>query len=390
MTKHGLFLLLALFFSIHVSAHGQDSLCVKADSMAVKPVEGKRKRDMFHAIGHAFTKVFRGFNELDTNYIEPQHYDYTVMLQNTNTFEEYTIESKSGQRFSFAPDWSAKVGPYAAWRWLFLGYSFDVKHLEKSNRKTEFDLSFYSSMLGIDLYYRKSGDDFRITKATIKDAVDKYILRDVPFGGLNVSIKGFDIYYIFNHNKFSYPAAFSQTNRQKRSCGSPLLGIGYTAHSLSLDYEALKTVVNNSLGGTSGGSGANGVEIDEDLCFKNVKYEAYSVSGGYAYNWVMARNCLFSASLSVAMAYKKSKSDDTKHNGFSLKDFSFNNFNLDGIGRFGFVWNNDKYFAGASTVLHAYNYRKSKFSTNNYFASLNVYVGMNLGLKRKYKKNVKQ
>lgn len=104
----------------------------------------------------------------------------------------------------------------------------------------------------------------------------------------------------------------------------------------------------------------------------------------------MARNCLFSASLSVAMAYKKSKSDDTKHNGFSLKDFSFNNFNLDGIGRFGFVWNNDKYFAGASTVLHAYNYRKSKFSTNNYFASLNVYVGMNLGLKRKYKKNVKQ
>ena len=149
MTKHGLFLLLALFFSIHVSAHGQDSLCVKADSMAVKPVEGKKKRDLFHAIGHAFTKVFRGFNELDTNYIEPQHYDYTVMLQNTNTFEEYTIESKSGQRFSFAPDWSAKVGPYAAWRWLFLGYSFDVKHLEKSNRKTEFDLSFYSSMLGI-------------------------------------------------------------------------------------------------------------------------------------------------------------------------------------------------------------------------------------------------
>ena len=212
MTKHGLFLLLALFFSIHVSAHGQDSLCVKADSMAVKPVEGKKKRDLFHAIGHAFTKVFRGFNELDTNYIEPQHYDYTVMLQNTNTFEEYTIESKSGQRFSFAPDWSAKVGPYAAWRWLFLGYSFDVKHLEKSNRKTEFDLSFYSSMLGIDLYYRKSGDDFRITKATIKDAVDKYILRDVPFGGLNVSIKGFDIYYIFNHNKFSYPAAFSQTS----------------------------------------------------------------------------------------------------------------------------------------------------------------------------------
>lgn len=385
MAKHFIALFFTLLLSLQMSAHVQDSLCTSADSIKLMKKEMKKKRDIFHSIGHAFTKIFKGFNDLDTCYIEPQHYNYTVMLQNVNTYEAYTIESKSGQRFTFAPDWSAKIGPYAGWRWLFLGYTFDLKHIENSNRKTEFDLSIYSSLLGIDLYYRKSGDDFHVTKATIKDDGRKFTLKDEPFGGLNVSIKGFDIYYIFNHKKFSYPAAFSQTNRQKRSCGSPLLGVGYTAHSLSLDYEALKDMVNSKLEGKPG-VGENGVEIDEDLSFKSVKYESYSVSGGYAYNWVMARNCLFSASLSVAMAYKKSKSDDLKHNGFALNAFNFKNINLDGIGRFGFVWNNDKYFAGASTVLHSYNYRKSKFSTNNYFGSLNIYVGMNLGLKREYKR----
>ncbi len=363
----------------------QDSLRTSADSTKLATKETSTKRNVFHSVGNVFTKIFRSFNDLDTSYIEPQHYNYAVMLQNVNSYEAYTIESKSGQRFTFAPDWSAKIGPYAGWRWLFLGYTFDVKHIEHSSSKTEFDMSLYSSMLGIDLYYRKSGDGSHITKATIKDGENIYTLKDESFDGLDVSIKGFDIYYIFNHKKFSYPAAFSQTNRQKRSCGSPLIGIGYTAHSLSLDYDALKDMVNSKLEGKPG-VGENGVGIDEDLSFKSVKYESYSVSGGYAYNWVMARNCLFSASLSVAMAYKKSKSDDLKHNGFSFKAFDFKNFNLDGIGRFGFVWNNDKYFAGASTVLHSYSYRKSKLSTTNYFASFNIYVGMNLGLKREYKK----
>ncbi len=380
---------IALFFtmvlSICVSAHVQDSLCTSVDSTTFIKKETKKKHDVFHSIGNVFTKIFKPFNDLDTNYIEPQHYNYAVMLQNVNSYEAYTIESKSGQRFTFAPDWSAKIGPYAGWRWLFLGYTFDLKNIQHSSSKTEIDLSFYSSMLGIDLYYRKSGNGSHITKATIKDGENTYTLRDEAFDGLDVSIKGFDLYYIFNHKKFSYPAAFSQTNRQKRSCGSPLLGIGYAAHSLSLDYEALTDMVNSKLNGQSG-VGEDGVNIDEDLSFKSIKYQSYSVSGGYAYNWVMARNLLFSASLSVAMAYKTSKSDELKHNGFILKTFNFKNFNLDGIGRFGIVWNNDKYFAGASTILHSYNYKKSKFSTNNYFGSLNIYVGMNLGLKREYKK----
>lgn len=91
-----------------------------------------------------------------------------------------------------------------------------------------------------------------------------------------------------------------------------------------------------------------------------MKYSDISVSCGYAYNWVFAKNFLFNASLSLGLAYNKSKSD-TEHSRLDIHDFSFNNFNLDGIGRFGIVWNNTKWYAGASAVIHTYNYKKNSF-----------------------------
>ena len=181
----------------------------------------------------------------------------------------------------------------------------------------------------------------------------------------------------------SYPAAFSQSTRQKRSCGSLLTGIGYTSHSLSLDYDALKNIVESSE--NAGTVNSNGITLNEDFKFNSVKYQSYSASIGYAYNWVFLRNCLFSASLSAAVAYKNTKADVMKHNKV-FEDFNFKNFNFDGIGRFGIVWNNDTWYAGANTILHTYNYKKSRFSSSSYFGSLNIYAGLNFGMKREYKK----
>ena len=191
------------------------------------------------------------------------------------------------------------------------------------------------------------------------------------------------MYYIFNHRKFSYPAAFSQSTCQKRSCGSPLLGVGYTSHSISLDHEELQNTLSSYAADKLGMT--EEVKIDSGLMFSSVKYSSISVSGGYAYNWVFARNCLLSASLSLAVAYKESKADRTDGQASGMKAFSFKNFNFDGIGRFGAVWNNRKWFVGASVVLHSYTYRKSLFSTSSYFGSLNIYAGMNFGKKRNYK-----
>lgn len=362
----------------------QNDILTDSTTQLENNIEKRKKKGIFHIINNAFTKIFDAFNNIDTSYIEPQHYNYTIMLQNTNTYESYTIKSESGQSFTFAPKPSMKLGPYVGWRWLFLGYTFDITHLENSNSKREFDLSLYSSMLGIDLFYRKTGDNYRITRNSLTEKTGNNFLKNEPFSGLNVGIKGFDLYYIFNHKKFSYPAAFSQSTRQKRSCGSWLTGIGYNIHSLSLDYDALNEKIKEGLTNYPDAD-PNSVKLDEEFDFNSVKYESFSVSVGYAYNWVFVRNCLFAASLSASVTYKKAKSDISSQ-ASKWKDFNFENFNFDGVGRFGIVWNNNKWYVGASTILHSYNYKKSRFSTSSYFGSLNIYVGVNFGKRQNRKR----
>lgn len=67
------------------------------------------------------------------------------------------------------------------------------------------------------------------------------------------SVKGFNLYYIFNHRKFSYPAAYAQSTVQRRSAGSWLAGIGYTRHTLEVDWEKLEDVVVDKMGEKFGG-----------------------------------------------------------------------------------------------------------------------------------------
>lgn len=342
----------------------------------------RHKKTFFHRIGNVFTNFFREFDRIDTNYIEPQHYNYTVMLQNTNTYEEYTVSNKDGQRISFAPDVTFRLGPYVGWRWVFLGYTLDLKHINTSSQHTnkkEFDLSLYSSMLGIDLFWRQTGNDYHVQRMSLGEGIDAASMKAVAFDGLKSSIKGFNLYYIFNHRKFSYPAAYSQSTVQRKSAGSMLLGIGYTRHTLELDWDKLGNLVDDKLGKSQDGESY----IDKEMDMAKVKYTDVSLTCGYAYNWVFAKNWLFNASASIGVAYNQSSSD-TEHEKFSLRDFSFKNVNFDGVGRFGVVWNNTKWYAGASTIIHSYNYKKEQFSTNNSFGSLNIYLGVNFGRKRNH------
>lgn len=344
----------------------------------------RHKRTFFHRVGNAFTRFFREFNNTDSNYIEPQHYNYTVMLQNTNTYELYSLYTENGQKITFAPDISYRLGPYLGWRWVFLGYTLDLKHINLSSNHTgkkEFDLSLYSSLLGVDLFWRQTGNDYHIQKMTFADSnIDASPMKGVDFDGIKSTIRGFNLYYIFNHRKFSYPAAYSQSTVQKKSAGSMLLGIGYTRHQLEVDWEKLDGIVRERMAGTGE------LGIDSTMMFDKVKYTDVSVSCGYAYNWVFAKNWLLNASLSMAVAYNQSKSNtDPRKNSFHFKDFSFNNMNVDGIGRFGLVWNNTHWYVGMSAIAHTYNYKKDQFSTNNSFGSVNFYVGVNFGKKRAYK-----
>lgn len=328
----------------------------------------------------AIRRTVRGFDRLDNTFIEPQHYLFTVMLQATHAYDLYTISSRGAgetQSITFAPDMRLKVGPYIGWKWFFAGYTFELSDINLSKIKQQLDLSIYSSQIGIDLFYRRTGNDYKLRDAQLGSGIDASALEGQPFSGVKAGITGLNVYYIFNHGRFSYPAAFSQSTQQKVSCGSWMAGVGYTKNSLDVDYERLQQTIDRQLG-------QNVVKLDSGMMISSVSYNDYNISGGYAYNWVFARNWLFAVSAQAALCYKKSTGDA---DGNKSEGFTFENVNLDGIGRFGLVYNNMRWYAGASVILHWNNYRKPRFSTNNTFGSMNLYIGYNFGLKRKYRKN---
>jgi hypothetical protein len=230
--------------------------------------------------------------------------------------------------------------------------------------------------VGVDIFYRRTGDDYKIRDVDL-DGVDGRLFEGMPFAGVNVGITGVSAYYIFNHGRFSYPAAFSQSTCQKISCGSWLAGAGYTHNTLDMDYEELEKALNSRM------SGGQELKLDSGMMFKDIQYNDFIISGGYAYNWVFAKNCLFCASAQLALTYKTSwgKVADEK------QGFDFAKVNLDGIWRFGLVYNNTRWYVGASAIFRSNNYRSSRFKANNMFGSLNAYIGYNFVLKKKYKKN---
>ena len=79
-------------------------------------------------------------------------------------------------------------------------------------------------------------------------------------------------YFVFNNRKFSYPAALTQSYRQKRSCGSVIAGVSFFHNTLELNPEALSAATEGRIPATS--------------IIQRSAYDCLNINCGYAYNWV--------------------------------------------------------------------------------------------------------
>lgn len=341
-----------------------------ADSLkSAQPEESK----FLKTSKNIFNKAVDWFNATDTTYILPNKYNLTFMLEQSTWFEHYRlgISGENGnQVLGFAPKVNTKLGLYFGWRWIFLGYSFDLSSLFKKERektRTEMVFNLYSAKFGLDLYYRKSGNNFKITSYKNFNLSEDYV--GTNFSGFQSSIKGLNAYYIFKSDKYSYPAAYSQSTNQKKSCGSFMAGFAYSQHQLTFDQSKLPQEIQE--------------QINPSSSFRKLNYTDYNLSFGYGYNWVFAKNCLLNLSLLPAIGYKKARINDMQ----ATEDFSWtkwvNDINFDLITRAGITWNNTKYYVGATFILHTYDYRKDKFSMTNSFGSLKIYAGFNFWKRKK-------
>lgn len=307
------------------------------------------------------------FGDFDSVYVSPSQYELSLMAIYSNNNEYYTLRSKhpEKQTLSFSHKPQNKIGFDIGWRVFFLGWSFNIDGSDKNNGTT-FDLSLYSPKFGLDLMYLKTGNNYRIQRA--KGFDQKYPGNyAIDFNGLDVNIKEANLYYIFNNKRFSYPSAFSQTTIQRISCGSFILGGSISTHDLKFDSEQLPASIKQSM--------------NPDMMIDRIKYTNLSLSFGYAYNWVFAKNFLASMALSPVLALKASKSFNT---GEDTHGF-FSRFNIDMLVRAGVVYNNGKYYVGTSFLGRNFGYNQRNFTLNNGYGTLQVYAGFNFLKRKKYR-----
>lgn len=319
-------------------------------------------------------KEIKKMNAIDTTYIAPNKYNLAFMLERSFWYENCSIggiTDESRQNITFAPNPDKKLGIYFGWRWIFLGYTFDLKDVfgknkKKTKNKKEFELSIYSSRLGVDLYWRKTGSNFKIRSTSGFELTENEKSDLGDFNGLECNMKGLNAYWIFNYKKFSYPAVYSQSTNQRKNAGSLMVGFSYTQNHYIFDYTQLPMSLLGQLN--------NAMMISEE------KYANYSINIGYGYNWVFAKNCVVNLSLSPAIAYKKAKSYSNEEDEIPQNILKFKwlkQVNLDLIGRTGIVWNNSKYFVGGSVLFHSYNYKRESFSVTNNYITARIYAGFN-------------
>lgn len=262
----------------------------------------------------------------DTNYVVRPEGRLTLKLrlnQSGNDFHARGTVNGIDSRADLKTSHKTTFAVVGIYRGLGIGVAINPQKWSGAYKDYEFNFNYYSSRLSIDASYQRSttlaGD---IERGNNDSRLES---GDVTLKVLNVAG-----YYVFNHRRFSYSAAFTQSYIQRRSAGSWLAGISYQ-------------------GGT--------IETNEELKVRNpnapdvtIDVGHVGIGGGYGYNWVLGKKWLLHFSmLPTFVIYNRNK---MTVNG-ERKEAQRMRFNMIFNERAAIVHNfSSRYFAGITLAMN--------------------------------------
>ena len=188
----------------------------------------------------------------------------------------------------------------------------------------EINLNSYNNRWGFDFIYQ----DARNFKGWHETEGQSRL--ELPPEVLTLKSLNVNAYYAFNHRRFSYPAAFTQSYIQRRSAGSWLAGFCYQGGSIKTNKE-LK-------------------ERSADAPEVNISVGHFGIGGGYAYNWVLGKGWLIHFSmLPTVVVYDRDKLT-MRGERKQAKNFHFNmifNEHVAIVRNF-----SSRYYTGATLVMN--------------------------------------
>jgi len=338
-------------------------LALQTDSTKAK------KKGFISRVMDGFSNFFMG---CDTNYVTPQKYQFTTQLELSYWHDFYHIRSsKTNNAMTIESDPSMVVGGYVYYSIIGYGMAWNVNEFGKPSGRHSVtsrrsSLSIHTAKIFAEMYTFNSGKTAKITHLSNYDLTGK----DNNFLGLSSKCTGILAFYIFNNKHFSWPAAFGFNAVQRKSCGTLNLGFSYNHQTVNFDENELPAHLLDYV-----------QNVDTTLLFNKVNYDDYSISIGYAYNWVLGRNVLFAVSAQPSIGYRRSNivEADNQHD-------ILNNISTDLNFRACITWNNTRFFSGLMLDLHTYSYRQKKFGLTNTYGTLKYVLGLNFLKKPEYKK----
>jgi hypothetical protein len=262
----------------------------------------------------------------DTNYVVRPDGRITLKVrlnQTGNTFHAKGTVNDVNSKADLSTSHKTTVSIGASYRGISAALAINPAKLSGAYKDYEFNLNYYSSSISIDFSYQRS------------ESLTGDIRRDdnwsrLESGDVTLKVVNLAGYYTFNHQRFSFPAAFTQSYIQRQSAGSWLVGVSYQGGSIKTNDE-LKARNPN----------APDVSIDVGHL---------GIGGGYGYNWVLGKRWLLHFSmLPTVVVYNRNKftvNDD-------LKKAKHMRFNMIFNERVAIVRNfSSRYFAGATLVMN--------------------------------------
>ncbi len=289
----------------------------------------------------SFLAYSGGMKDIDTTFIQvpKQHASVKGFLD----FSGSTIQLKgSYEDKDFFTDirspFLLKQGVSFNWRFITLSVGFNL--LKKPKNYFTIGLNSYGKKFAFELGF-KVDRNFKGTQTF--DGVT----IDIPAESLRHTALTADVYYIFNGDHFSYPAAFGQSRIQRKSSGSAIA-------AASANFFRTRT-------------NKNGVPFDKnaDFAVPDDMYfggSTWSIGVGYGYNLVVG-NMLFHASAIPTLVFLDSSKlvmdKEQIKAGLQFPHFIT-------TGNLAIVYNRNRFFAALRGTIHHCTAGNSKSVQANY------------------------
>lgn len=177
-------------------------------------------------------------SEIDTAFIKTYPKALTLKIFSNSKFIRFNISGDNNTEIKYQPNGSSTLGIGFNYKWIGLGIDFKIVDQDSQARYGEssyYDIQFQFNLRHgtFDLFLQNyEGFYIRNSASILRNwPQDTYMKRP----DVKVFSSGANYTHILNPHRFSYRAAFLQTETQRQSAGSVIMSGGINYHEINAD-----------------------------------------------------------------------------------------------------------------------------------------------------------